>query len=79
MKLLILITHHTINRNQGEQMKGRNICLYVNSRNEDTLEVLDEYADMWGMCRNGALFRMVKDYSKMKMKERIAELEGAKR
>ena len=57
-------------------MKLGNNCLYVNKRNEDVCDLIDEYADMWGMPENGAVFHIIRDYSRLKLKERIRELEA---
>ena len=59
-------------------MKSRNMCVYVNGKNEDVLDLIDEYADMWGMHQNGAIFHIIRDYSRLHLKERIRELEGCK-
>jgi len=58
--------------------KSRNMCLYVNRKNEDVLDLIDEYADMWGLQKNGAIFYIIRDYSRLHLKERIRELEGCK-
>lgn len=57
-------------------MKSRSICLSVSKRNEDMVEIIDEYADMFGMSKASAVFHIIKDYNKLKLKERIRELEG---
>jgi hypothetical protein len=57
-------------------MKLGNNCLYVNRRNEDVLDLIGEYADMLGLPENGAIFHIVRDYSRLHLKERIRELEG---
>ena len=59
-------------------MKSRSICLSVSKRNEDMVYIIDEYADMWGMPQNGAIFHIIRDYSRLQLKERIRELEGSK-
>ena len=58
-------------------MNRRHICCSVSRRNEDKVELLDEYADMLGMSRSNAIFYIIGDYNRLKMKERIRELEGA--
>jgi hypothetical protein len=35
------------------------------------VEVIDEYADMLGMSKAGAEFHIIKDYNRLKLKERI--------
>ena len=52
--------------------------MYVNKRNEDVIDLIEEYADMWALPENGAVFHIIRDYSRLKLKERIRELEGAK-
>jgi len=59
-------------------IKSRNMCVYVNRKNEDVLDLIDEYADMWGMDKNGAIFHIIRDYSRLQLKERIRDLEGIK-
>ena len=54
------------------------MCVYVNRKNEDVLDLIDEYADMWGMHQNGAIFHIIRDYSRLHLKERIRDLEGIK-
>lgn len=54
------------------------MCLYVNRKNEDVLDLIDEYADMWGLQKNGAIFYIIRDYSRLHLKERIRELEDCK-
>ncbi len=58
--------------------KSRNMCVYVNRKNEDVLDLIDEYADMWGLPQNGAIFHIIRDYSRLHLKERIRDLEGIK-
>ena len=59
-------------------MKNRNMCVYVNRKNEDVLDLIDEYSDMWGMPQNGTIFHIIRDYSRMHLRERIRELEESK-
>jgi len=59
-------------------MKSRNMCLYVNRKNEDVIDLIDEYADMWGMPQNGAIFHIIRDYGRLKLKEHIREMESMK-
>ena len=58
-------------------MNRRHICCSVSRRNEDKVDLLDEYADMLGMSRSNAIFYIIGDYNRLKTKERIRELEGA--
>ena len=57
-------------------MKARSICLSLSRRNEEMAEVIDEYADIFGMTKAGAVFHIIKDYNRLKTRERIRELEG---
>ena len=57
-------------------MKSRSICLSLSRRNEDMAELIDEYADLLGMTKAGAVFHIMRDWNRLKMKERIRELEG---
>lgn len=59
-------------------MKSRSICLSISKRNEDMLDLIDDYADIFGMSKAGAVFHIIKDYGRLKLKERIKELEGAR-
>jgi hypothetical protein len=59
-------------------MKTKCICLSVSRRNADMIDVIDEYADILGISKAQAVFHIIKDYNRMKMKERIRELEGAR-
>ena len=42
------------------------------------LDLIDDYADIFGMSKAGAVFHIIKDYGRLKLKERIKELEGAR-
>lgn len=59
-------------------MKSRSICLSVSKRNEEMYEVIDEMADILGMSKASTVFYIIKDYNRLKLKERIRELEGAR-
>ena len=39
------------------------------------VDLIDEYADMLGMSKACAVFHIIKDYNRLKLKERIRELE----
>tara|TARA_E500000318_G_C3567668_1_gene216430 strand:+ start:1821 stop:1997 length:177 start_codon:yes stop_codon:yes gene_type:complete len=56
-------------------MRNRARCLSVSRKNEDTLELIDEYADIWGMSFSGAVFYIVNEYQQLKTKQLIRELE----
>ncbi len=53
-------------------------CLSVSKRNEDALDLIEEYADMWGMSDSCAIFHIVREYGKLQLKERIRELEASR-
>jgi len=57
-------------------MKTKCICLSVSKRNMDMVDVIDEYADILGISKAQAVFHIIKDYNRIKMKERIMELGG---
>jgi len=57
-------------------MKTKCICLSVSKRNMDMVEVIDGYADILGISKAQAVFHIIKDYNRIKMKERIMELGG---
>ena len=59
-------------------MTTRNMCLYVSRKNEDMLDMIDEYADHLGLSKSCAIFYIIKDYSRLKLLERIRELETNK-
>ena len=54
----------------------RSRCLSVSKKNEDTADLIDEYADIWGMSFSGAVFHIVNEYTQLKTKEIIRELEA---
>ena len=47
-------------------------------RNEDVVDLIDEYADLWGISFSAATFKIVKDYNRMSFDRRLKELECAK-
>ena len=57
-------------------MKSRSLCLSISRKNEDMEDVIDEYADMLGMSKAGAVFHIIRDYTRLQLQERIRELEG---
>ena len=59
-------------------MKYATKCLSVSRRNEDAIELIDEYADMWGISFSAATFKIVKDYNRLLFKQRLQELEASK-
>lgn len=58
-------------------MKSRAGCLSVSKRNKETWELVEEYADMWGMSKASAVFHCIREFSRYKLLERIRELEKA--
>ena len=42
------------------------------------IDLLDEYADCLNMTKAGAVFHILKDWNRLKLKERIAEMEAAR-
>ena len=44
-------------------MKSKSVCLSISRRIEEMVEVIDEYADMLGMPKSGAVFHIIKDYN----------------
>lgn len=57
-------------------MIGRCLCISVSQKNQDLSELLEEYADHLGMSKSGAFFYILKDWNRLKLKERIYELEN---
>lgn len=57
-------------------MRNRCICISVSKKNEDMVDLLDEYADGLGFSKSGAFFYIMKDWNRLKLKERLAELEA---
>ena len=56
-------------------MRPRSFCLSVSRRNEDVLDLVDEYSDMFGLSKADTLFQIIREYPKLKMKERVRELQ----
>ena len=42
------------------------------------IDIIGEYADIFGMSKASAVFYIIKDYNRLNLKERIRELEGIK-
>lgn len=57
-------------------MKAR--CLSVSRRNEETNELIEEYADMWGMSTSGAVFHCIREYNRLMTNERLRQLEASR-
>ena len=56
-------------------MKSRMKCLSVSRKNENTWDLVEEYADMWGMSDSAAVFYIVREYGRLQLKDRMRELE----
>ena len=56
-------------------MLSRSICLSVSKKNEEMLDLIEEYADHLGMKKSGAIFYIIRDYHRLKLLERIREME----
>jgi len=59
-------------------MKSRAICLSVSEKNKEAVEFVDEYSDMTGATFSGAFFAIVKDWKRLKTKERLMELRAVR-
>jgi len=59
-------------------MKSRSLCLSISRRNEDLEDVIDEYADMWGMSKAGAVFHIIRDYGRLKLQDSVRAMEDRK-
>ena len=57
-------------------MKPKGMYLSLSKRTEDMPEVIDEYADLLGMPKAQTVFHIINDWTRLRMKERIRELEG---
>ena len=56
-------------------MKARSFCLSVSRRNEDVMETVDEFSDMFGLSKADTVFHIIREYPRLKNKERIRELQ----
>ena len=56
-------------------MRATNFCLSVSKRNEDVLDLVDEYSDMWGLSKADTIFTIMREYPRLTMKERVREIE----
>ena len=57
-------------------MRATNFCLSVSKRNEDVLDLVDEYSDMFGLSKADTIFTILREYPRLKMKERVREIES---
>jgi hypothetical protein len=57
-------------------MRARCICISVSQKNEDTNDLFEEFSDHLGMSKSGAFFYIVRDWNRLRLKERIAEMGG---
>ena len=57
-------------------MKSRMKCLSISRKNEDTWDLVQEYADMWGMSDSGAVFYIVREYGRLHLKDKMRAMEA---
>ena len=59
-----------------DKMKNnRSFCLSISKRNEEVVDLIEEYSEMLGLSKAQTVFYMLKEYPKLKAKERERELE----
>lgn len=59
-----------------DKMKNnRSFCLSISKRNEEVVDLIEEYSEMLGLSKAQTVFYMLKEYPKLKAKERESELE----
>lgn len=51
-------------------------CLSISRKNEDTWDLVQEYADMWGMSDSGAVFYIVREYGRLHLKDKMRAMEA---
>ena len=54
---------------------NRSFCLSISKRNEEVVDLIEEYSEMLGLSKAQTVFYMLKEYPKLKAKERERELE----
>ena len=54
---------------------NRSFCLSISKRNEEVVDLIEEYSEMFGLSKAQTVFYMLKEYPKLKAKERERELE----
>ena len=64
------------NHKGEDSMRATNFCLSVSKRNEDVLDLVDEYSDMFGLSKADTIFTILREYPRLKMKERVREIES---
>jgi len=57
-------------------MKNKCICISVSQKNEDTNDLLEEFSDHLGMTKSGAFFYIIRDWNRLRLKERVYEMGG---
>ena len=57
-------------------MNRRHISLSVSRRNEDKVDLLDEYANRRAMSRSNENFYTISDYNRLKMKDCLRKWEA---
>jgi len=53
-------------------MSKRTICLSVSKRNQNTLEIVDDYSLEWGLERAPTLFRIAREYDRLRKQQLVA-------
>jgi len=53
-------------------MSKRTICLSVSKRNQHTLDIVDDYSLEWGLDRAPTLFRIAREYDRLRKQQLIA-------
>ena len=57
-------------------MKKRSFCLSVSKRNIDALDLVDEYSEILNLTKADTVFHIMRDYGKLKNKERFREMQA---
>ena len=57
-------------------MKSKNFCLSVSRKNEDVLDMIEEYTDMFGLLKANTVLTILREYPKLKQAERVRELQA---
>ena len=60
-------------------MKSKNFCLSVSRKNEDVLDMIDEYSDIFGLSKANTVFTILREYPKLKQAERVRELQAIRK
>ena len=54
---------------------NRSFCLSISKRNDEVVDLIEEYSEMFVLTKSQTVFYMLKEYPKLKAKERERELE----